>query len=93
MNLRLQQKIQANSIKDRNSDCWLWTGQITNSGYGRMMIKDDDNQIAWESAQQISYMAFIGPVPKGMLSRHVCGNRLCVNPEHLELFDPDAWRK
>ncbi len=93
MNLRLQQLIQNNIVQDETSECWLWTGQISNSGYGRMMIKNDNNQTQMESAQQISYRAYIGEITTGMLSRQTCHNRLCVNPAHLELFDPDDWRK
>ncbi|TNF35282.1 MAG: hypothetical protein EP315_06140 [Gammaproteobacteria bacterium] len=92
MNERLQQKILTSMVTSQENECWNWTGQISNSGYGRLMIKDEHNQTCMESAQQVSYMAFIGPVPQGMLARQICNNRLCVNPEHLELFDPDAWR-
>lgn len=93
MNIRLQRKILTNIVKDENGGCWLWTGQISNSGYGKLRIKDDNNQTRMESAQHVSYTAFIGLVPEGMLTRQVCNNRLCVNPDHLELFDPEAWRK
>lgn len=93
MNPRLQRKILSNIKKDDHCGCWLWTGQISNSGYGKMMIKDNDQQPHMESADHVSFTAFIGPVPQGMLTRQTCHNRLCVNPQHLELFDPEAWRK
>jgi len=93
MNIRLQSKILSHIRKDEDTHCWLWNGQISNSGYGKIMIHDDDHQTRMESADQVSYMAFIGAVPKGMLTRQTCHNRLCVNPQHLELFNPEAWRK
>ena len=94
MNVRLQQKILAQHRKDTDSDCWLWSGQISNSGYGKMMIKDEStNQTRMESAPEVSYMAFVGEVPSGMIARQTCGNRLCVNPDHLELFDTNGWKK
>jgi len=93
MDIRLQRKILATIVKDESTGCWLWSGQLSHSGYGKIMIKDDEYKTRMESAQDVSYTAFIGPIPDGMLTRHTCNNRLCVNPEHLELFDPDAWRK
>jgi hypothetical protein len=39
------------------------------------------------SAQTASYHAFIGEVPEGHLVKQTCGNRLCINPEHLGLLN------
>lgn len=88
MNERLQQKIMINISKDEISGCWLWRGQISNSGYGKIKIKDDDNITKTKSAQDVSYMAFIGSIPQGMIARHNCDNRLCVNPEHISIYKP-----
>ena len=93
MNIRLQRKILTSIRKDEDSNCWLWTGQISNSGYGKVMLSDDNHQTHMESADHVSFMAFIGPIPKGLLTRQTCHNRLCVNPQHLELFNPEAWRE
>jgi hypothetical protein len=92
MNGQLQHKILYSIIKDETSGCWLWRGQVSNSGHGRMMIKNDDNTTRMESARNVSYMAFVSDIPKGMLTRPICNNRLCVNPEHLQLFDPEISR-
>lgn len=54
--------------------CWRWTGQLTN-GYGRFR---------GERAHRYAYRLHKGPVPEGMMIRHLCGNKLCVNPAHLE---------
>lgn len=88
MNKPLQNKILANIIKHDSNGCWLWRGQISNSGYGKLMIKNESNQIKMEGAQEVSYKAFIEPIPKNSFVRHTCPNRLCVNPEHLEIFTP-----
>lgn len=90
MNTHLQDKILSSISKDEASGCWFWRGQISNSGHGRMMIKNDDNTTRMESARNVSYMAFVGDIPKGMLTRPECSNILCINPEHLKLFDPSA---
>jgi hypothetical protein len=71
--------------EDSDSDCWLWTGQVSNSGHGRIKIKDESELIKMQSAEHVSYMAFIGEIPAGHFARQTCNNRLCVNPKHLEL--------
>ena len=83
MNERLQQKILSHIFKDENSGCWIWKGQISNSGYGKLMIKDEVYGTKTEGAQEVSYMAFIGPIKRDYLVKNHCRNRLCVNPEHL----------
>jgi hypothetical protein len=87
MNPRYQQLIRSSVVVDVEHGCWLWRGQVSNSGYGRLMVSDGHHQTRIDSAQQISYIAFIGTPAEGMMARQVCGNRLCVNPEHLQLFD------
>ena len=92
MNGHLQHKILFNVNKNETSECWLGTGQISNSGHGRIMIRNEDSSTRMERARNVSYMAFIDNIPKGFMTRQSCKDRLCVNPEHLELFDPDESR-
>ncbi len=87
MNARLQNKLLVSVRKDEDSDCWIWLGQISNSGHGRLMIKTEENGTRMESAENVSYMGFVGEIPDGMYARQTCNNRLCVNPEHLALFE------
>ena len=82
-----QKKIfQAIRLVD-DSRCWIWQGQVSNSGYGRVHEVQTDRSLKMVSAQSASYRAFIAEVPEGALVRQRCGNRLCVNPEHLELIE------
>jgi len=85
MNKRYQEKILTNINKDEDSGCWMWKGQISNSGYGKLMIKDDSNRTKTEGAQEVSYIAFKGPITENSLVKSSCNNRLCVNPDHLNL--------
>ena len=55
--------------------CMLWTGAVSAQGYGRFCR-------SW--AHRLVYEAVVGPVPEGLQLDHLCRNRLCVNPEHLE---------
>lgn len=69
-----------------DSTCWVWQGQVSNSGYGRLKQAQHDNSLKMISAQSASYQAFIGSIPDDCLVKQRCGNRLCINPEHLVLI-------
>lgn len=61
--------------------CWRWHGARA-QGYGIIATgtRADGNLPAHVAA----YELHVGPVPDGMVLDHLCRNRECVNPEHLE---------
>jgi len=69
-----------------DSGCWIWQGLVSNSGYGRIMQAQENKVVQMVSAQSASYRAFVGLIPDGCLVKQHCGNRLCINPDHLELM-------
>jgi hypothetical protein len=85
---RIQERLLMNVLQNNDTGCWEWTGQLSNSGYGRIKFRDEHGDIRMHGAQEVSYEAFIGPVPQGMLIISACNNRLCINPQHLDVFDP-----
>jgi hypothetical protein len=63
---------------DPDTGCWNWTG-FTDKGYGRATA-DGRTQ----PAHRVVWERLIGPIPPGCDLHHLCSNRLCVNPDHLE---------
>lgn len=71
-------------IPEPNSGCWLWIGPIKHTGYGRFSVRRNGG---WKTtiAHRWSYEASIAPIPLGMTIDHLCRNKCCVNPDHLEV--------
>lgn len=82
MALRIENAIKR--IK-KTSTCWLWTGQKNNTGYGVFGWYDSElKKTKSNSAHRVIYELLVAEIPLGLDLDHLCKNRLCVNPEHLE---------
>lgn len=64
----------------QENGCWLWTGCVTKGGYGSFRNENGKT----ENAHKWAYRIYVGSVPKGLELDHLCRNRNCVNPAHLE---------
>lgn len=74
--MSLMERIEANSIPEPNSGCWLWTGYCMNKGYAVMSVHGRPVRVA----------RLVKPITGQAL--HHCDVRCCVNPEHI--YDGDA---
>ncbi|MFH0981536.1 MAG: HNH endonuclease signature motif containing protein [Planctomycetota bacterium] len=68
---------------DKTDSCWLWIGAMNLQGYGNFWIGPTETE-GYVGAHRFAYTHFVGPVPEGMDLDHLCRNRACVNPAHLE---------
>lgn len=64
---------------DKTSGCWNWTGYVDKAGYGRFRFDG-----ATRLSHRVAYQLIIGQVPDGLQLDHLCRNRRCCNPTHLE---------
>lgn len=64
----------------KTDTCWLYQGPTAGAGYGVFSIA----KRVLVYAHRYSYEYHVGPIPEGMEIDHLCRNRRCVNPAHLE---------
>jgi len=74
-----EKRLRARMKIDPKTKCWVWQNQVNSVGYGCLEI----DGVFW-TAHRLSYTLFIGRIPKGKEIDHLCRNRACCNPRHLE---------
>lgn len=68
-------------VRDPDTECWEWTGWLNDKGYGSLWAPTQAKILL---AHRVAYELVIGPIPKGLQIDHLCRNRACANPDHLE---------
>jgi hypothetical protein len=63
--------------------CWEWGAGVNKKGYGEFSVRIDGVRRNYR-AHRWSYESFVRPIPAGLHIDHLCHNRSCVNPWHLE---------
>ena len=62
------------------SGCIDWTASVNNKGYATFTVAPGRTVVA----HRYAYEVHVGPIPAGMVLDHLCRNRACVNPDHME---------
>lgn len=73
-----EERLLARREIDANG-CWVWTGRHERAGYGHI---DYDGKAVY--VHRLAYETWRGPVADGLELDHLCRNRACFNPDHLE---------
>lgn len=71
----------------KTDNCWLWNGSVNKGGYG---VAGNGIRGSSIGAHKLCYELLVGKVLRGMQLDHLCKNKLCVNPNHLEVVTPRA---
>lgn len=68
------------SFPEPNTGCFIWCAATYTNGYGYMTYNKKSI-----SAHRLSYFIHKGIIPAGLVVDHLCNNKYCINPEHLEV--------
>jgi hypothetical protein len=66
-------------IQVAEDGCWVWSGYLLPGGYGTLSVYGRT-----VLAHRFAYTELVGDIPPGLVIDHLCRNRACVNPDHLE---------
>lgn len=76
------------------ADCWEWTGSLNPGGYAQLRFTDtrypigDKRRYTVLPAHRFLYEQLVGPIRKDWHLDHLCRNKPCCNPDHLEPVPP-----
>lgn len=64
---------------NKTETCWTWTGAVHGMGYGVFQLAGKP-----QLAHRVSYFNFVGATDDDLEIDHLCMNKICMNPAHLE---------
>ena len=76
------------AMVEKGPGCWQWTGSTTRLGYGQFSVMVPGEGRRMIPAHRYARERASGAIPDGVDVLHLCGNRICVRPDHLALRDP-----
>lgn len=77
---RMQSKIAVETCPNTELGCcWRWTGALNSRGYGSVGMRGISRL-----SHRVTYTLLVGEIPDGLQLDHLCRNKACCNPSHLE---------
>jgi len=86
MGHHLRKQTPTYSVEDRGykTPCWIWQGKRNRGGYGVVCVA---GRYGWTLAHREMYERLNGAIPGHKQLDHLCRQRPCVNPDHVEAVD------
>jgi hypothetical protein len=75
---KVRKRLLRKSVVNDITGCRIWTGSLTDGGYGRMHLKKQ-----YVHVHRVVYEAFVDKIPDGKIVMHKCDNRACIEVSHL----------
>lgn len=82
-NKTIEDKIEKYVTVNTGNGCWEWTGGIQSQGYGTTRYEGKN----W-LVHRLVYTYYKGDIAAGLVIDHMCKNKVCCNPDHLQTISP-----
>lgn len=75
----IYERLSKHSVENPVTGCIEWCRPLRRDGYGQISVNGKMRRV-----HRVAYVLFAGEIPAGLVLDHLCRNRCCINPNHLE---------